>query len=82
MYTSINQGMFVKSIFEFIGISKLLIVIHQDNTQSIRMAYDTTETYFSQFIHHRHHVCIRLFLSCVPYYLFISMVIYTVIELN
>ena len=42
MHTSINPGLFVTSIFNFIGISKLLLVIHQDNTQSIRMAYDTT----------------------------------------
>jgi len=44
MHTSINPGMFVRSIFEFIGINNLLIVIHQDNTQSIRISYDTTAT--------------------------------------
>jgi len=44
MHMSINPGMFVRSIFDFIGINNLLIVIYQDNTQSIRISYDTTAT--------------------------------------
>jgi hypothetical protein len=36
--------MFIKSIYEFIGITNARIIIHQDNTQSIRTTYDTTST--------------------------------------
>ena len=44
MHASIAPGMFIKSIYEFIGINKARIVIQQDNTQSIRTTYDTTST--------------------------------------
>ena len=42
MHASIAPGMFIKGIYEFIGINNVKIVIHQDNTQSIRTTYDTT----------------------------------------
>ena len=44
MHASIEPGMFIKSIYEFIGITNARIIIHQDNTQSIRTTYDTTST--------------------------------------
>ncbi len=42
MHSSIEPGMFIKGIYEFIGLNNVRIVIHQDNTQSIRTTYDTT----------------------------------------